>query len=164
MSERIRDVKLCGGHSGQERWCAEWNYWAPKPPQVMSPLHLHSFLYHLSSTVVLPSRVVPAVVNPTMHNSNNGLQQFKYKSITISTPGPVGLNHRLWHHRELAPTLTRSKMLLLWEFWNHGYQNFKIFPQQTPPWSLWTRQGVALQWALPLAPAWAWLYPQNSAP
>lgn len=139
--ENQRCKIVCGGHSGQERCCAEWSYWVPKTPQIMSLLHLHCFLYHLSSTVVLPSRVFPAVVNPTICNSSHGLQQFKHKSITIATLSPVGLNYWLLYCSELILLLllNRSKGVLLWEFWNYRYQNFKVIPQKSPPWSLWTR-------------------------
>jgi len=87
-----------GGHPGQERWCLGWSCWAPKPAQVGSLLHLHCFL----RDQVRPSwlQVVVAGALPIPCNSHHGLQQSKGTSVTVSTPGPFGLDHKVEHCNE----------------------------------------------------------------
>lgn len=65
---------ICHGvHLGQERWCAVWNFWAPKPAQVR----------------LLLVRLLQGCRNP-FNNSNHSSQQFKGISITASNPGAFG--------------------------------------------------------------------------
>lgn len=58
--------------------------------QVQSLQHLHCCTCTASCKASPPSiRVVPAIVIPVTCNSNNGLQQFKGISLTISTLVPL---------------------------------------------------------------------------
>lgn len=128
MTERLRGVKLCVVGTWDRRDGVLSGVTGPQS-------HLRSChcCTCTASCVTCPplwfSRVVPAAVNPITHNSSHGLQQYKHKSIAISTPGLFGLNYRLWHCSELFLLLLlwlKHRRLLLWEFWNHGYQNSEI--------------------------------------
>lgn len=61
------------GLSGQERWFVVWSYWATKPAQVGSLLHLCASCK--ASTPLL--QVVLAIIIPITCNSNPGYNDLK---------------------------------------------------------------------------------------